>query len=192
MRFVRFADPKVKICDTTTMTATMCQLVSTGPAVNRAEPADFHCPPPLSPHLPGNLFSARLALGSPRSVTLALPQKPVPDRTKYFPLFRFATVVSAQCSSDTDSPRSSLCLTVSLLLLWHSSYLSGFISCYAWRKKPWTRRRPTTRSGRCSAGAVASRECTLNIRITTTSCQSQIWRMTRGNISPKKGVFKST
>lgn len=72
--------------------------------------------PPLSPHLPGNLFSARLALGSPRSVTFALPQKPVPDRTKYFPLFRFATVVSAQCSSDTDSPRSSLCLTVSLLL----------------------------------------------------------------------------
>lgn len=73
-------------------------------------------PPPLSPHLPGNLFSARLALGSPRSVTFALPQKPVPDRTKYFPLFRFAAVVSAQCSSDTDSPRSSLCLTVSLLL----------------------------------------------------------------------------
>lgn len=106
----------MKMCDTTTMTATMCQLVSTGPAVNRAEPADFHCPPPSTPHLPGNLFSARLALGSPRSVTFALPQKPVPDRTKYFPLFRFATVVSAQCSSDTDSPRSSLCLTVSLLL----------------------------------------------------------------------------
>lgn len=96
----------------------------------------FTAPPPLPPHLPGNLFSARLALGSPRSVTFALPQKPVLDGTKYFPLFRFATVVPAQCSSDTDIPHSvdsSLCLTVSCCCLFTTllAHLSGFISCYA-------------------------------------------------------------
>lgn len=171
------------------MTATMCQLVSTGPAVNRAEPADFHCPPPL---FPLTYLETCLVLDSHLARRAALRlryhKNPFPTGRNTF----LSSALPLSCLRNAlliQIAPARLCefvVSARLLLLWHSSHLSGFISCCLWRKQPWTRRRPTTRSGRCSAGAVASRECSLNIRITTTSCQ------TRGNISPKKGVFKST
>lgn len=125
----------------------MCQLVSSSPAVNRAEPADFHCPHPSSSPA-RNLFSARLALGSPCRAALRLRY----HKNQFLSCWRDGILsslplrsISISCPRNgrgrlilIQAPHSAtLWITAARLFCLHSflsrQLRSGFISCDEWR-----------------------------------------------------------